>query len=218
MLPHRNGPMTRRFAAFLLALLTLLTPLASAAQGDPGELVLRAGDALRVFVWREADLSGEFIVDETGHVTLPMLGQVVVAGRSIAALRDELLAGYARELRNPSITVTPLRRVNVLGEVNRPGIFSVDPTVALADLLAMAGGATVTGDLRHIQLVRNGQVMREQLDPGLQLSLADVRSGDQIFVGRRSWFDRNSGFLISSLFSAVLSVTASLIIAGSGSK
>jgi protein involved in polysaccharide export with SLBB domain len=202
--------MPLRLTGLLLCLMAAFAaPAAAQASAD---VVLRPGDAIRISVWREQDLSGDFPVDETGHVILPMLGSVTVAGRTVAQVREELLAGYARQLRNPSITVVPMRRVNVLGEVIHPGIFTVDPTVALSDLLAMAGGAAPSGDPRRIRLVRDGQVLTERLEPGVALTSMDVRSGDQIFVGRRSWMDRNSAVVVSTILSAVLSVTASIIL------
>jgi protein involved in polysaccharide export with SLBB domain len=168
---------------------------------------LLAGDLLRVEIWREGDLSGEFLVDQNGDVILPLLGERHVTGMPIQELRASLLTEYRRELRNPSITITPLRRIYVLGEVNRPGLLSVDPTVSLAGVIALAGGANANGDLRRITVIRSGETVRENVTATRMLAQLDVRSGDQILVGRRSWFDRNSTFLVS----AVLSVTSIVI-------
>jgi protein involved in polysaccharide export with SLBB domain len=168
---------------------------------------LRPGDLLRVSIWREQDLSGEFLVNERGVVTLPMLGDQSVTGIAVDQLRDALIAAYREQLRNPSITITPLRRVNVLGEVGKPGLYPVDPTISLAGAIAMAGGATPTGDLNRIRIIRDGQVLHERVAAAESLTAADVRSGDQIVVDRRGWFDRNSTFLVS----AILSVTSIVI-------
>jgi protein involved in polysaccharide export with SLBB domain len=168
---------------------------------------LLAGDLLRVEIWREEDLSGEFPVDQNGDVVLPLLGERHVTGIPIEELRQSLLIDYRRELRNPSITITPLRRIYVLGEVNEPGLLTVDPTVSLAGAVALAGGANQQGDLRRIQVIRSGQPVLDGVAPTAALSTLDVRSGDQIFVGRRSWLDRNSTFLVSS----VLSITSIVI-------
>jgi polysaccharide export outer membrane protein len=157
---------------------------------------------IAVVIWREEDLSGQFPVDETGAVTLPMLGRREVTGVPWQMVRDSLLSEYQAQLRNPSIQLTPLRRVNVLGEVYRPGLYELDPTVSLAGVIAMAGGATPSGDLNKIRVIRDGRVIRERVAAGASLNSADVRSGDQIFVEQRSWFVRNSTFVISLLFSA----------------
>jgi protein involved in polysaccharide export with SLBB domain len=164
--------------------------------------VLRAGDLLKIEIWREEDLSGEFLIDETGSVTLPLLGDREVAGLTVRAVRDTLIAAYRIELRNPSISVTPLRRVYVLGEVNDPGLHPVDPTVSLAGAIALAGGANQNGDIRRIRVIRDSEVILSGVAAESALSAVDIRSGDQIFVGRRSWFERNSPFLVSASIGA----------------
>src|SRR5262249_44369443 len=67
------------------------------------ELTLERGDVVRVAVWREPELSGEFPVDDHGELTLPLLGKVPVAGRRWQVLQDSLLGVYAVQLRNPSV-------------------------------------------------------------------------------------------------------------------
>lgn len=196
-----------------LVLLGLSLPVAAGAQQptapDPGSMVLQPGDVVRVEVWREKDLSGAFLIDETGSVTLPLLGRRKVAGTPIDVVRDTLVAEYQAQLRNPSVTITPLRRVYVLGEVNVPGLYQVDPTVSLAGAIALAGGANAQGDLRSLRVVRNGEVIMEGVQAERALASADIRSGDQIFVNRRNWFERNSTFLVSALIS-VTSIIVSL--------
>ncbi len=203
------------FAARLMgwALLTLLTPSLLLAQkpdsAGAGERTLQPGDVVVVEVWREEDLSGQFLVDEKGSVTLPLLGVRNVVGLSFEALRDELLGAYRAELRNPSVTVTPMRRVYVFGEVHEPGLYTVDPTVSLAGAVALAGGANPQGDIRRMRVVRDGQVVLRGVPGEAALASVDIKSGDQIFVGRRSWFERNSTFLVSAMLS-VASIVISL--------
>jgi polysaccharide export outer membrane protein len=171
------------------------------------EITLQPGDLVRVQIWREGDLSGDFLVDQNGIVTLPLLGEQRVTGIPIGELRTVLLQQYRVELRNPSINITPLRRVNVLGEVTNPGLYPVDPTISLVEVVAQAGGATELGDIRRIRIVRGEKVIREGIRPGETLSTLDIRSGDQILVERRTWLDRNS----TSLLTAVISVLGGLV-------
>ena len=198
-----------RFLA--VAALLFALPIASVrAQGDSAAsrpLVLGPGDKVRVLIWREKDLSGDFQVDETSHVTLPMLGPQSVRGVPWEQLQDSLQVLYRRELRAPSVTLTALRRVVVLGEVTKPGQYFADPTLSLAGIVALAGGASEQGDLGHLRVVRNGVVILEHASIEAQLQQMDVRSGDQIFVERRGWFDRNSAFVAS----AAISVASILI-------
>lgn len=181
------------------------------ANGRPEDVALGPGDVVRILVWREPDLSGDFIIDELGIVTLPMVGRVDVRDVPVSQMRDKLMTAYVAQLRNPSVTITPLRRVYVLGEVNKPGLYTADPTLSLAGVLALAGGATSTGDVRRIRLVRNGSVVQTRVDPAASLVNVNIRSQDQIFVDRRPWADRNSALLGSAAISAVTLVLSVLI-------
>jgi protein involved in polysaccharide export with SLBB domain len=88
--------------------------------------------------------------------------------------------------------------VYVLGEVTRPGLLALDPTMTLAGAVALAGGANREGDLSKLRIMRDGQVLMDSAGPEADLMSVDIRSGDQIFVDRRGWFDRNSTFIVSA--------------------
>ncbi len=156
-------------------------------------------------------MSGDFLVDELGIVTLPLLGKINVTQIPLATLRDTLIAAYSVQLRNPTITVTPLRRVFVLGEVTKPGLYAADPTVTLAGVIALAGGASPGGDLRRIRVVRDGSVITSRVTANSMLGMTDIRSNDQIFVDRRGWVDRNSAFLASGVVSLATIVITLLL-------
>ena len=184
-----------------LLLLTVPLPCRGQESVSTVDLSLLPGDVIEVAIWREEDLSGEFLVDPDGYVTLPLLGQRPVTGLSWQTVRDRLLGAYREELRNPSIELTPLRRIYVLGQVNEPGLYPVDPTVSLAGAVALAGGANSDGDLRNLRLVRAGALVLDGIPSENALASLDVRSGDEIFVGRRNWFSRNNTFVISAMLS-----------------
>jgi polysaccharide export outer membrane protein len=175
------------------------------------QFALAPGDAIRIQVWREPDLSGEFVINELGVVTLPLLGRMDVVSVPLSELRDKLISAYAVQLRNPSVTVTPLRRVYVLGEVIKPGQYAVDPTISLGGVLALAGGPTYVGDLHRVRVIRNGKVIVGRIDATTNPGMGDIRSNDEIFVDRRSWIDRNSTILASAAISA-LGIVLSIVL------
>ncbi|MBA2669152.1 MAG: polysaccharide biosynthesis/export family protein, partial [Gemmatimonadetes bacterium] len=179
-------------AVAILHLMVASLAGAQASGGNSETVTLLPGDVVRVAIWREEDLSGEFPVNENGTVIFPLLGEKPVTDIPFPELRTMLMDEYRVHLRNPSITITPLRRVNVLGEVNKPGLYEVDPTISLAGVVALAGGTNPGGDLGRIRIVRSGAVLHERVSAMSSLHSFDVRSGDQIFVDRRGWFDRNS--------------------------
>jgi polysaccharide export outer membrane protein len=168
------------------------TPVVTAATAFDSPLM--PGDSVRVLIWQEPDLSGTFRVDETSVLTLPMLGPVRVAGMTAAQLRQRLMQDYSTQLRNPSIDVTILRRVSVLGAVRQPGLYEVDPTMRVSDVIAMAGGVGPEGDDDDIRILRNGvEVAEVELTGPIG---ASVRSGDQIVVGERGWLARNERWVM----------------------
>jgi polysaccharide biosynthesis/export protein len=193
----------------ILSSVSIATATVAQALADTNDVpvTLQPGDVVRVDIWRESDLSGEFPIDETGNVTLPLLGKKSVVDIPLVILRDTLIQEYHVHLRNPSIRVTPLRRVHVLGHVARPGLYRVDPTVSVAEAISIAGGVRSGGDLGRIRIIRDGAVIRERVSAETPLSTADVRSGDQIFLDRRSvWYNPN--YLINTSLSAIALIVA----------
>ena len=181
---------------FFLFVALAVTPMA-AALAQP----LQSGDVIRVAIWREPTLNGDFPIDERGKVQLPLLGLRAVTTKPWTDVRDALLAEYRRQLRAESIALTPLRRIYVLGAVARPGVYMMDPTFELRGIVSMAGGATTEGALDHVRILRDGATVAKDLSLTQTALDFGVRSGDQIFVDRRSWADRNSALLLSSFLS-----------------
>lgn len=200
-----------RLASSLFALLLALAPRPLDAQGTAA-LTLRPGDAVEVYLWREDDLSGDFPVDEQGRVTLPIIGAKLVTAAPWPEVRDSLMAAYARELRDPAVRITPKRRVLVLGFVQEPGAYFADPTVPMVGAIALAGGASPEGDLTRVRVMRDGDVLIRRARVDSPLVAADVQSGDQIYVDRRGWFDRNSPFFVSAMV-GLAGIVVTLIIA-----
>lgn len=182
----------------------------SSALGRAAAARIEPGDRVAVNVWQEPDLSTPAaIVNERSEILLPRLGTVLVQGLTPVSLRDTLRARYATFLRQPVVEVVVLRRVVVNGEVNRPGVYHVDMATALRDVIAQAGGITPLGAWNRVEIVR-GQSripMRDWERNGS--TSADLRSGDQVLVGRRSWFASNALGLLGTL-AAVASVIIAL--------
>jgi polysaccharide export outer membrane protein len=171
---------------------------------------LRPGDYVRVAVWREPDLSGEYQVDPRGYATFPKLGALPVAALHPDSIRPALLREYAKYLVNPSVEVVPLRRVSVLGAVARAGLYPLDPTMTLADAVALAGGAAPDGKRDVVELRRGAEVVIAKLDVSTPVSRTPLRSGDQLWVPQRSWLSRNP-WVFSSVVAAAATITAVVI-------
>lgn len=186
-----------RTRLFLLAALLAAAPGLSAQYDDRG--TVRPGDVVRLKIWQEPDLSGDFTVHETGTVVIPKLGPVEAGGLTDQALREALVAGFSQYLQHTSIDVTVLRRIQVLGAVRNPGLYPVDGTMSVADVLAVAGGTAQDARIDRVQLVRGGRRLDVRLTSTQRVADTPIRSGDQLFVPQRGWADRNTGTVVSVL-------------------
>ena len=167
----------------------MLWAVAGLAAAQAGEK-LGVGDAVRVTVFQQPDLTLETRVDEKGAILMPLIGQVKVAGLTTTAasvqIADALKQG--KFLNNPQVNValTTLRsrQVSVLGLVARPGRYALDETSAqLADVIAAAGGVLPTGS-ETVMVTRNGKEQKVEL---LGKSFA-LQGGETVYVDRAPVF------------------------------
>jgi polysaccharide export outer membrane protein len=122
---------------------------------------LRPSDVLRVQVFQEADMITEEQVAADGSIAFPLLGRVIVAGKTVGEASEEIAArlrkGY---LTNPQVSVSVVTYApmtfTILGQVGGPGTYEMPPTQAmtLPMAVARAGGNTRIGNLRNIQVTR----------------------------------------------------------------
>lgn len=109
---------------------------------------VRPGDLVRVRFTLAPELDTEQRVLPSGEISLPYIGLVQAADKSMGDLTDDLREKYSSQLRQPDLTVTvveyardlPAPRVFVLGAVNRPGAYEIDSPVTIFEALALAGG------------------------------------------------------------------------------
>lgn len=166
---------------------------------DASDAPLQPGDAIQVSFSGDSAAGGSYTVDETGRVSLPLLGTKEVGGTPAPRLRREIIDGYEDQLRNQAIQISLLRRVQVLGAVKEPGLYHVDPTMTLGDVLAQAGGATPQGELKNVRVMRGGRDFIVDAERGEAYA---VQSGDRVFVPERAWIKRNSALVVGGLLSA----------------
>ena len=192
--------MTARFIFWLGLLAALAAPPVFAQVGL--DYALGAGDAIRVQVFQNPDLTIEARVSETGTINYPLIGAVQLGGLTIAAaekkIADALRTGGFVQKPQVNLVLMAVRgnQVSVLGQVNRPGRFPLETfNVRVSDMLAIAGGATPAGDdIVIVTGVREGKPMRREIDiPGLYLgsSTTDdivLAGGDSLYVHRAPVF------------------------------
>jgi polysaccharide export outer membrane protein len=157
---------------------------------------LAAGDDVTVIVFREKDLMANVYVDDRDQITLPRLGVIDVGNLTSDMLRDTVRARYATFLRDPSVDVRALRRVTVNGSVLKPDVYLVDPALTLRDVIARAGGVSPEGDPHKVSLVRGSVATKYPDWSQTAQGQTQLRSGDEVDVGRRSWVSLNIGAVV----------------------
>jgi protein involved in polysaccharide export with SLBB domain len=162
-------------------------------------LPLRPGDLVRLRVWREPDLSGEFPVNEAGVAVLPKLGPFEVTSAPAEQVKARIVQKLGAFLNHPSVEVAFLRRVQVVGAVQKPGLYHVDPTMTIGDALAQAGGVLPSGRPDKVEIMREGLKLPGTVSGRMVISHSPIRSGDQLYVPERSWISRNPGTVLAGL-------------------
>ncbi len=187
-----------RLLALLLGLATT-APAARAQNPAPEphavtDVILRPGDLLRIKFWPEQQYSGDYQVETSGIVAIPLLGELNVSGKALSEVRNEVRDHY-RALTTNGVAIVSLQfRVSVLGQVARPGLYPVDATQSVFDALSQAGGPTNNADLSHIRLLRSDHVVvlnaAQAIATGAPTLGVLLESGDRIVVPARqfTWF------------------------------
>lgn len=139
----------------------------------PESYIINTGDELLVEVWGAAESSTTQKVDNQGNIILPMAGKVHVGGlnfveakaRINTALR-KIYAGisapegsYAKVYTGVSIANIRTVKVNIIGEVEAPGTYSLSALSTVINALYASGGPTENGSFRNIQVVRGGKTI-----------------------------------------------------------
>ena len=186
--------------AFLLFALTFAG--FTRAQGGSSEYRLGPGDAIRITVFQNPDLTLETQVGSEGRITYPLIGTVKIGGLTVVgaerAIAQALQSGHYIKEPQVTIVVTQIRsvQVSVLGEVGRPGRFPLEtPDMRIAAVIAMAGGIAPGGaDVVILSGTRHGKPFRSEIDvPGIFLNNDTednivVAGGDVLYVPRAPMF------------------------------
>jgi polysaccharide export outer membrane protein len=172
-----------------LAWFALLAP-AAAAQSATDPAVLTPGDSVRIVVWRQPDLSGDFAIGADGRVTHPLYRNVQIGGVPLAPAEKNLQEYLTTFQQEPKFVIEPLLRVAVSGEVVRPLVFAAAPQTTIAEAIARAGGPNQYAARNRVRVYRTEPGARRQFTVDLEsaasgLSVAPIRSGDLIVVERK---------------------------------
>ena len=155
------------------------------------DYVIGPGDELRVRVWGQVNLNANVRVDRSGAIFLPQVGQIHVAGLRFSELDKHVRDAIARVYRNFELNVDlgQLRSIQVfvVGQARFPGSYTISSLSTLVNALFAAGGPSLQGSMRHMQLKRGSETVTEfdlydLLLNGDKSKDLQLLTGDVIFI------------------------------------
>ena len=184
-MPHLNTclyPGPWRAAAFLVVL--FLAP-----GGGLGQVLqeyrIGPGDRLNITVFGHNDLSGEVLIDGSGRISMPLVGQLPANSKTVSELQQEITTALDRDyIINPRVTleVVNYRPFYILGQINRPGSYAYVEGMTVRMAIAIAGGFTRRAQEDVVIIIR----ANDPEQAPLEVTLGElVLPGDSIEVERR---------------------------------
>jgi len=159
----------------------------AAQQQSVGAYTLGNGDQLRITVFGQPDLSGQFEVDGAGAISMPLIGQIQALGLTTPELEDHIVTVLEGDyVLNPRVSaeVINYRPYYILGEVNRPGEYPFTSGLTVMNAVAAAGGWTYRAD-KNVVMIKSADSTEEQkiqLTPSTVVQPGDtLRIKDRVF-------------------------------------
>jgi protein involved in polysaccharide export with SLBB domain len=175
-------------AVLVLLIVCVVEPRASYSQESDSlktHYALGPGDKLKLVVFGQEDLSGEFDVDGNGFVSLPLVGGVAVGRKSIAEAESAIIKALKPDyLKNPRVSLQVLnyRPFYIIGEVNNPGSYPYVNGITVLEAVAIAGGFTYRAKEGRMSIIRGTDSSRDKADVSPETL---VLPGDVIEVPER---------------------------------
>lgn len=180
------------FISMFIFVVLCLFPHPAAAQADKLEYRLGPEDILEIYVDRHADLSRVVVVGPDGKISLPLIGDVMASGLTRTELQNGIAKKFEDFIKEPMVTVLIQSfnsfKVYVLGQVNRPGLYSLKGKPYLMEAISLASGLTDFANAEEVILKRGRE--RFKIDLAKYLSSGEagmdmtLHAGDTIFVPR----------------------------------
>ena len=185
----------RKVLAFLFFCVVFICAQTSSA--DDANYLLGPGDTVKISVYNNPDLTLETRITESGTISFPLLGEVALGGMTTSSAERKL----ANELENggfvkqPQINILVVqyqsKMVSILGNVYKPGRYSLDRTMSLTEVLAVAGGVTVDGSDLITVIGKSGKAdydLRNIVKKGDSSYNINIAGGETVYVPRASMF------------------------------
>ena len=157
-------------------------PAPTTPPSDVGkDFLIGLEDVLSVNVWREPELSiKEVVVRPDGKISVPLVNDIQASGLTTQQLQDKIAEKLKEFISTPVVTVTVIRimsqSVSIVGEVQKPGVYSLTAPMTVLELLARAGGVTLDAKTKKIKILRKEEGKTIQFS----FNYNDIRNGKSL--------------------------------------
>ncbi|MBA4391251.1 MAG: hypothetical protein C0399_09975 [Syntrophus sp. (in: bacteria)] len=156
----------------------------------PTEYVIGPGDEVKILLWGRVNANYNLVVDRNGNITMPQVGPIPVAGQTFEQMSKHLIKQAEQFVgANIDVTMGALKSIPIfiLGDVKKPGAYTIGSFATITDALLIAGGPTGIGTMRSVQLRRKDKVITvfdlyDLLLKGDKSKDTMLQAGDVIFV------------------------------------
>lgn len=159
-----------------------------AKEPDPRatELILGVGDVVAINVWENKEFNTEATIRPDGTITMPLIGDLKAAGETPSSLKKQIktqLADYVKSTPGTELVTIAVKawrsyKFTIQGEVSRPGVYTSEGFVTVADAIAMAGGLTRFAKQSEIKIFRPDPVAKKPRQ--IPLDYGAITSGNRL--------------------------------------
>ncbi len=166
---------------------------------------LNSGDGVRITFLNITDqITGDYYIQQDGNIQLPFIGLVQTTNIDYKEIKKTIFIKYSELYKDPALTIQPLFKINILGEVRTPGYYYVTDIETLTGMLALAGGVTGSASSGEFYIIRNGEEINLNVDELIErnrtASDIGLQSGDRVFVPRSFWANASQyGIILSGI-------------------
>lgn len=151
-------PVSVRIALTVMAVLMFVNPVAAQDSDGHDAYIVKPGDQLLISVWKEEELQQEVLIRPDGGFSFPLAGNMNATNMTVDEISAELSSRLERYIPDLVVTVAVTaisgNKIYVIGQVNNPGAFVMNPRLDVMQALSVAGGATAFAELNGIKILR----------------------------------------------------------------
>ena len=168
---------------------------AAPAVAPASDYIIGVEDVMAINVWKDAELSiKDVVVRPDGKISFPLVGDVLADGLTVKQLQGTITEKLKEYITAPTVTVTVTRifskSVSIVGQVGKPGVYTIGSPMTVIELLSRAGGPTIDAKTKKIKIFRkeNGKTLTflfnyNDIVSGMNLSQNILlKNGDEVVV------------------------------------